>query len=305
MCSIIGLITASTSVCVLANSQSEFSFNGEANAGAIHNSALSVDEIDSVSNESDSGKEIGFKLNAKWHASEKLKLGAGYAYKQQSFNQFNQYDLAIHQANIDTSYQLKTGEIGLRIDAASASLAKEKFLDFQQASLYYGWFLQPQTYMRTSLKVKNKSLAELNERDAEALGLSADVFHFANNANTMFMLGFNLEKENANNEEFTFKGLGFNTKVTHKFTVFGLNSKVGLNWRFQNKDYLVLQAQDSESQEAIERDENRHVVTASWSLNILDNLALETELEHGDYRSDLDALTYQQNTASVGIRYKW
>lgn len=302
---VFGLLAVSTSTIVLANSQSDFSFSGEASAGFIHNSALSVDEIDNVSNESDSGSEIGVKLNAKWQANEKLKFAGGYSYQQQNFNKFSQYDLALHQVNIDTSYQLNKGEIGLRLDAATASLAQNTFLDFQQASAYYGLFLQPQTYMRTSVKVKNKSFAELSDRDAEGMGASADIFHFANSANTMLMFGLNLEKEDAINEEFSFTGLGFNTKVSHKFTLFGLGSQLGLNWRYQKKDYTSTTATDFESQDPAERDENRQVVTASWSINILDDLAIKTELERGDYSSELESLTYQQNVASVGISYKW
>jgi len=304
LCKVIGLLAATTSSFVLANSQSELSFSGEANAGLIHNSALSVEEIDNVSDEGDSGNEVGIKFTGQWQANQKLKLVAGYAYQQQNFTRYSQYDLALHQFNVDISYQLNTGEIGLRLDAARASLAQSTFLDFQQAIFYYGLFLQPQTYFRSSLKIKNKTFAELSDRDAEAVALSADVFHFSNNAKTMLMLGINYEEEEAVNETFTFDGLGLNTKVTHKFTLFGLGSQVGLNWRYQNKDYLS-PMQSEESQENAERDENRHIITATWSINILDNLAINTEFERGDYRSELDSLTYQQNVASVGISYQW
>jgi len=62
---------------------------------------------------------------------------------------------------------------------------------------------------------------------------------------------------------------------------------------------------EPESQQESERDENRQVITATWSVDILDNLAIKTELESGDYESDQDSLTYKQNVASVGISYKW
>ncbi|MFQ3250807.1 MAG: hypothetical protein ACI9O6_002647 [Glaciecola sp.] len=296
--SIIGLVAATSSVSALANTKSEFSFDGEVNAGLIHNSALSVDEIDDVSNSSDNGNEIGAKLNARWSPKNKFKMVAGYSYQLQNYNTFSQYDLALHQVNLDTSYQLNTGELGFRMDAARASLAQTTFLDFQQASVYYGLFVQPQTYVRTSLKLKNREFAELQDRNADGKGVSADVFHFANNANTMLMLGLNIEEEKANNQEFTFKSFGLNSKITHKFSLFGLGSQVGLNWRYLKKDYLNVQ-------EAAERDENRQVLTATWSLNIWDNFAIKTELERGDYSSELETLSYEQNLASLGITYQW
>jgi hypothetical protein len=305
ICKIIGLLAVSASATVLADSNSDFNVSGEVSAGLINNSALSVDEIDNVSSDSDSGNEIGIQLNAKWLPNEKIKVVTGYSYQQQNYNTFSQYDLALHQANVDTSYQLSNGEIGLRLDAATASLATKTFLEFQQATVYYGSFVKPHTYIRTSFKIKNKSFAELTDRDAEALAVSTDIFHFINNANTMLMLGVNIEKENAINQAFSFKGAGIASKVSHKFTLFGLGSQIGLDWRYQMKDYISLQNVGAESEEKTQRDDNRHVIKASWSLNILDNLALKTELERGDYSSDLDKLTYTQNVASVGVSYQW
>jgi hypothetical protein len=297
------LLAVSASTIAWADPQSKLSVSGKASAGVIHNSALSVDEIDDVSNDSDSGNEVAINLNLKWLPSEKIKLVSGYSYQQQNFNTFSQYDLALHQVNIDASYQLKRGEIGFRFDAATASLAKNTFLDFQQASVYYGLFVQAQTYIRTSFKIKNKSFAALSDRNAESIAASADIFHFANNANTMLMAGFNIEKENAINQEFTFKGLGFGTKVSHKFTLFGLGSKVGLDWRYQIKDYLSVEPINSAPQ--AQRDENRQILTANWSLNILNDLAIKTQIERGDYGSDLESLSYKQNVASLGLSYTW
>ncbi len=303
ICSLIGILAASVSTIVLADSHSSASVSGNASAGVMHNSALSVDEIDDVSNDSDSGNEVAIKLNLKWLPSEKIKIVSGYAYQQQSYNTFSQYDLALHQVNIDASYQLNQGEIGFRFDAATASLAKNTFLDFQQASVYYGLFVRPQTYIRTSFKIKNKSFAELSTRNAESIAASADIYHFTNSANTMLMLGFNIEKENAIDKDFTFKGLGFGTKISHKFTLFGLGSQAGLDWRYQIKDYQSVETIDSAPQ--AQRNENRQILTASWSLNILNNLAIKTQIKRGNYDSDLDSLSYKQNIANMGLSYKW
>jgi hypothetical protein len=303
ICSLICILAASVSTIVLADSHSSVSVSGNASAGVMHNSALSVDEIDDVSNDSDSGNEVAIKLNLKWLPSEKIKIVSGYAYQQQSYKTFSQYDLALHQVNIDASYQLNQGEIGFRFDAATASLAKNTFLDFQQANVYYGLFVRPQTYIRTSLKIKNKSFAELSTRNAESIAASADIYHFTNSANTMLMLGFNIEKENAINQEFTFKGLGFGTKISHKFTLFGLGSQAGLDWRYQIKDYQSVEPIDSAPQ--AQRNENRQILTASWSLNILNNLAIKTQIKRGNYDSNLDSLSYKQNIASMGLSYKW
>ena len=85
MYNIIGLLAVSASASVIADSNSDLSISGEVKAGLINNSALSVDEIDNVSDESDSGNEIGIKFNAQWLPNEKFKLVTGYSYQQQNY----------------------------------------------------------------------------------------------------------------------------------------------------------------------------------------------------------------------------
>jgi len=126
---------------VLADSNSDFSVSGEVSAGLINNSALSVDEIDNVSSDSDSGNKIGIQLNAKWLPNEKIKVVTGYSYQQQNYHTFSQYDLALHQANVDTSYQLNKGEIGLRLDAATGKFSCKNVLRLP-TSYYLLWLVR-------------------------------------------------------------------------------------------------------------------------------------------------------------------
>lgn len=205
--------------------------------------------------------------------------------------------------NADASYKFSQIELGMRFDAANARLAGDTFLDFQQVSVYLGKFLQPNTFLRTSVKSKDKSFTNLTERDARGVGASADLFHFVNGAQTMLMLGLSTEKENAQDNQFDYWAAGINSKVTHKFNVFGLDSKVGLSWRYLKKDYDTVQVTELQGTSEIERDENRQVLQVNWELTLLEGLSVKTEFEHGDYQSQIESLTYQQNVASLGVNY--
>jgi hypothetical protein len=298
------VVALTTSSLALAAPQSSFKVNGEVGAGLISNSALSVDELDDVSSQSDSGYEFNGVVKGKWHVTDKTKLSSSYAYNKKSYNEFSQYDLALHQLNIDGSYKFNSSEIGVRVDGASASVAGKTFLNYQQVSLYFGYFVQPETYVRTSVKLKNKSFAELSDRDASGFGATLDVFHFMNGANTMLMLGLSAEKEEGQDSQFDYLGLGIHTKITHKFSLFGLDSKVGFGLRFQNKDYQSVEVETFPAGQDIgNRDENRQVIEASWDLHLLDNLSVMTELQHGDFKSQLESQTYQQTIARVGLKY--
>jgi hypothetical protein len=124
----------------------------------------------------------------------------------------NKTFITINSTNIDGSYKFNSSEIGLRVDGASASVADKTFLNYQQVSLYIGHFVQPETYLRTSVKLKNKSFAELSDRDGSGLGASLDMFRFMDGANTILM--------------------------------FGLDSRMGFGLRFQNKGYQSVEAEN-------------------------------------------------------------
>lgn len=297
------ILALTTSSLTLAVTQSSFKLDGEVAGGLIFNSALSVDELDEVSSQSDNGYAFNGAVKGKWQLTDKTKLSSSYAYNQKKYSEYSQFDLVLHQLNIDGSYKFNRSEIGVRVDGASASLTEKTFLNYQQVSLYLGHFVQPKTYLRTSIKTKNKYFATLSDRDASGLGASFDMFHFINGANTMLMLGLSTEKEDAQDNQFSYSGMGVQTKVTHKFRVFGFNSKVSVGLRFQRKDYQSVEVETLPAGGMSERDENKRVIEANWGLHLLDNLSVLTELEYGNFNSQLESQNYEQTTASVGLKY--
>ena len=297
------VLVLTTSSLTFAATQSSFELDGEVAGGLIFNSALSVDELDEVSSQSDNGYEFNGAVKGKWQLTDQTRLSSSYAYNQKKYSEYSQFDLALHQLNIDGRYRFNQSEIGVRVDGASASLAENTFLNYQQVSLYLGHFVQPETYLRTSIKTKNKYFAKLPNRDASGLVASFDMFHFINGANTMLMLGLSTEKEDAQDNQFAYSGMGVQTKVTHKFRVFGLNSKVGVGLRFQRKDYQSVEVETLPAEGMSERDENRRVIEANWDLHLLDNLLVMSELEHGNFNSQIESQNYEQTTASIGLKY--
>jgi hypothetical protein len=293
-------------MCVLsvhcANAQTQtFSVDGDASIGIISNSALSVQELDDISSQSDSGIKISTGLSAKWHVSDLTKVTSTYRFEQQNYNEFDQYDLDLHQYGIDASHTVKGNEFGARYDGAKASVAGKSFLDFDQVSLYYGRFLSPKTYLRMSVKSKSKRFDTASERDADGVGADIGAYHFFNEGQTMLIISANIDKETAQDSQYDFNGYGLNTKLTHKFTALNLANKAGIAWRYQNKDYKE-QNSDELVTQTLSRDEYRNVTSAFWNVDLLEHVALETTAEYGDYHSELSSNTYTQSVFSAAIK---
>ncbi|MGY8875593.1 MAG: hypothetical protein ACKVJ5_04470, partial [Pseudoalteromonas sp.] len=118
--------------------KSSFELNADAEVGVLSNSALSVQELDDISSQSDSGIKTAAGVNAKWQVTKNAKLTSSYKFEQQDYDEFDQYDLDLHQYGLDGSYSFNSYEVGVRYDGAKANVDGEPFLHFNQASAYYG-----------------------------------------------------------------------------------------------------------------------------------------------------------------------
>jgi hypothetical protein len=302
---ILSSLTCAISMQLSAATSEPVSVKGEVSLGIISNSALSVDELDEVSSQGDSGLEKTAAVTGLWKINDKAKLAASYRYNEQDYQEFDAFDLALHQISVDGSYQWRKKDLGLRYDGAKAKLDGETFLNFQQASIYLGTFLQPQTFLRTSAKVKSKKFAIMSNRNADGYGASAELFHFINDGDIMFMLGVSADKETATDARFNYSGYGVNIKLSQKFELFGLAQKAAIGWRFQSKDFQAYNNDDMPSQLESKADEHRNIFQAQWQLELNKHLALVSKLEYGDYRSQLDSQTYSQTTSSLSIKVQF
>ena len=303
------LIAGLFSQFALASDNKPIEFHASAETGWSSNSALTVAELDEVSTQSDSGMLLKANLSGKWQMSNKMQLQSNYSYKNQNFTDTNQYDLSMHLASIDANYALSWLTLGMRHDLAIASLDGDRFLRFNQSSLYGLKTLNAKTVIRANGNIKTKSFVNAEHRDAQSLGAGLDVFYFINAGDTMFSSGMNVEEESAVDPQFDFIGLNINSKLSHKFMLLGKNSQLSIAWRYQTRDYKQIatdpQIIDNKPIEQNEsesiREDHQHVYQLQWQINLLANLAFKTEVEFGDYQSTLAQQTYQQTVTSFSL----
>lgn len=295
---LITLSALTTSIQVFAT---DATFHADAQIGLTTNSDLAIKELDDISSQSDTGSILKAGVSAELHATDNLKFTPSYRYEQTNYHQLDQYDLALHQYSLDSSYSLSGTDVGIRYDGALAKVAKETFLTLDQVSLYVGHYFNPTTYLRTAIRASDKQFATQSMRDAKGLGLDSNLYYFINQGKTMLLLGASLDRENADSEQFNFKSWGLNTGITHRFKAFDISNKAGLSWRYQDKNYQEVINQ-SLTQSEPSRDESRSVVSAFWQLSVFDSLQIVTEAEYGDYQSKLAANTYTQSIASLSLK---
>ena len=121
---LITLSALTTSIQVFA---SDATFHADAQIGLTTNSDLAIKELDDISSQSDTGSILKAGVSAELHATDNLKFTPSYRYEQTNYHQLDQYDLALHQYSLDSSYSLSGTDVGIRYDGALAKVAKETF----------------------------------------------------------------------------------------------------------------------------------------------------------------------------------
>lgn len=269
-------------------------------AGAERDSNLNVVELDQSSQESATAAVLKAKLDARWQASPRLKLQAGYSYAGRRYQEHEDFDLAIHKLSADASYDLGWFTPGLSHHVANAQLAGRDFLDLKQTSVHVSRLFNDRYYFRLAHTVQDKSFNEHPDRDADNRGFSADAFVFFNNARSFIALGGGSEDESANAEQFDYDGVTHHLSFSHKFTLGENDSKLHMGWRHWTRDYSGLTPELDE-----QRNDSGQVTDLEWELGLSKNMALLSKVEFGQYHSNLPSADYDETLSSLLFKLRF
>lgn len=271
-------------------------FEAQASLGILNNSTLVVAELDQVSNEQDMAFTFHAKLAGQWQARPALKLQGAYLFARKDYQQFDGYDLDLHQVYVDGQYDFAALSVGIRHDFAYAILQDQAFLRLNQSSLYAAKYITPTTYLRSAFNYKTKHFDSMNARDATNQGVGLNLFQFFNQGSTMLSLGLNVEKEQAVDTQFDFNANSLSAGMSQTFDLLGKTSKLQLAWRYQNNDYAQrLRADDSAREDTQQRYE------LQWQLALWPQFSVVSKVEYSDYNSTLAALNYTQTVSSISL----
>ncbi|MBQ4832081.1 hypothetical protein J8L70_02385 [Pseudoalteromonas sp. MMG010] len=295
----LSLISAFSTSCYTLALQSDYSAVAE--VGLTNNSDLAIKELDVISSQSDSGNTLSLALSSNIKFSDTFKITPSYRYEKVNYQTLDQYDLTLHQYGVDSNVKRGNTDFGIRYDGATAKVANETFLRLNQASLYAGHFISATTYIRASLNTASKTFLTQPARDSNNVGVNSSLYYFMNQGNTLLLIGAKIEKEQAEDSQYDFKGYGINTKLSHKFTALNLSNEAGIGWSYNNKDYHETNPA-SFTEPTLSRDEKRNVFNAFWQLNVIDSISIVAEAEYGDYSSKTSSNTYTQSVTSLSLK---
>lgn len=297
-----------------------WTFSGSLELGAEYSSNVNISELEAATGSGDNAGVLDAGLNLTWQPTERWRGESGYSYSTKRYQEADAFNLDIHLAYGDISYEADFATLGMNYYHAHALLAGEGFMTLGQFSAYAGKLFGDHWYLRGALNLTDKDFVTLEERDADNQGLSLDNFWFFNEGRSNLMLGFNLEDESAQNAAFDYAAYSLRARYSHRWTAFGQGARLHLGLRHQTRNYRSAPAPtdpvtnrpvnrpvELPTPELIEeaRQDRRLVADARLELGLSESLALIGRVELGNYQSNLASADYRDNRASVALRWSF
>lgn len=304
-----------------AAEQEVWTFSGSLELGAEYSSNVNISELEAATGSADTAGVLEAGLNLGWQPSKRWRGESGYSYSTKRYQEANAFNLDIHLAFADISYEADFATLGINYYHAHALLAGDAFMTLGQASVYAGKLLGDHWYLRAALNLTDKDFTTLEERNAENKALSVDNFWFFNEGRSNLMLGINLEDESAQNSAFDYTAYSLRARYSHRWTAFGKSARFHLGLRHQIRNYRASTTEPLTNQPVnpvnrpVElptpellnepRQDRRLVADARLQLGLSESLALIGRVELGNYQSNLDSADYRDDRASVALKWSF
>lgn len=299
---------------MLGHASESAELNGYLEGGYEHDSNVTVDELDSSSDQSDEAWVFDAGLEGVLTPGEALNLTLGYSLSGRRYREQEQFDQDIHLLSADLSYDFDPVTVGTSYHFSHATLGSEPFLDYRRASVYLGSLIGDSVYLLASLQDKQKDFEDSDERDADIQGASLDAFWFFRPSGSHLVLGFDADREEAEAAVYSNDLWRVRAALVHKFTLAGEQNRLRLGWRYEDRTYEEVTVTGSEptfdnpltgresERTTSERADQAWILEARWRVGLSETFSVEPSVSHGRYRSDVDAADYDKTVAGVTLR---
>jgi len=271
-------------------------FGARASLGYQYDSNVSLTELDTNTGEADYASLAEIGLDASLPVSQDLSLKLGYGFTQTRYQDFSEFDTAIHRFQVDGQYRVGGFDTGLALRHFGARLDNERFLDIRQVSPSIARMIGKTFYVRGAYTSAEKTYADREERDATGSALDFDVYVLLDGMQRYLSFGINVNDEDATDPELDYDGNKVRLAYGHKFEKLQLKARL----QFDERDY----ANVTESIGEQRRDSKfRAGLDANFSLT--DMFEIVGEAQYVDTESNLETANFDEMVYSLSLAAKF
>ncbi|SDZ92315.1 surface lipoprotein assembly modifier [Alkalimonas amylolytica] len=261
--------------------------------GLEHSDNLSILETETISERSDLARRLSAEFSYYWQPNPLVTVDAMYQYSQLHYQELTDYNLAMHSGFLDLSYAYQQWTLGLAPAYSKARLAGEDFLTHSQAGFYLARLVGTQSYLRASLTLSDKKLADLPERSARPVQLSADWYRFLSQRR-FIQLRVQTGQERANDSAFDYRLVGARLRFSQRFSWLERQHRWQITGRAQYRPY-----RGELTELASARRDQHYGISAELNIGLWQQLSLVSQLDMARYRSNLDSADYRETRAAL------
>ncbi|MGF2685192.1 surface lipoprotein assembly modifier [Marinobacter sp. DUT-3] len=299
---------------LVAQAEEHARLNGHLEGGFEHDSNVTVDELNTSSDQSDEASVFDAGLEGVLKPTRALNVTLGYSLSGRRYQNLNQFDQDIHLLSADISYEFDPVTVGTSYHYSHATLGSDPFLDFHRASVYLGRLIGEDVYLLASLQDKSKDFDDSEARDADIRGVSLDSFFFFNQARSHLLIGLDGDREDAKSDAYDNDLLRVRLALVHKFTLGGEDNRLRFGWRYEDREYDEVTVTSSDpllndpltgdlrERSTSKRSDEASILEASWRIGLNEVFSLEPSISWGNYTSNVDSADYDKTVAGVSLR---
>lgn len=300
---ILSITTASLLPSMLLNvaiaDEQRFSWQGKLEAGYLYDSNVTVRELDTTTNESDQAVQLKGSVSLKWNPWANLNLNTGVNHSETLYQSQDEFDLAITTIHGDLSYDFSEITVGVSRHDATADLADQAFMDYQQDALYLARLWGTRWYTRVAVQNIEKSFNQVPDRNATAEAIVGDVYWFTPSAKSFVMLGYTYHDETATNPELSYQEPQYRLTWQSQTSGWGGEHTWQVHLQWQQRDYLApMQILDGST-----REEQRLTARAQWDIPLTSGFKFTPSIEYVDNQSNFADVDYDETLAGIRLSY--
>lgn len=264
----------------------------EAGIGYLHDSNVSLTELDTNTGEADRATRLQLGVNGVVPITEQLSLKGNYGFTQTQYEEFSDFDTTLHRLEGHINWRVAGFDSALSLRHFAAQLDGQRFLDIRQFSPSVARLIAGKLYLRGALTGSEKLYADNEDRDASNLAFDIDAYWLLNGMDRYIAVGLRSDDEDAQAAEFDYAGKRLKLTFGQALGEAKLKARVQL----ERRDYENFDEQIG----AARRDER---LQAGINLNIPLNeyLSLDGDAQYSDYRSNLDSASYDEAVYTITL----
>ncbi len=291
-------VTVLLAVCALTAraDDSKADFDARIGAGYQYDSNVSLTELDTNTGEADNATLLELSLDAGVPLTDALSLKFGYGLTQTQYQDFSEFDTAIHRLQAEALYRVGGFDTGLALRHFDVRLDDDRFLEIRQVSPSIARLIGKQVYVRGAYTSAEKTYADRPERDASSDALDFDLYLLLDGMQRYLSVGYSVSSEDATSAELDYDGSRTRLAYGHRFDRLQLKARL----QFDDRDYANVTEAIGEPR----RDSKfRAGLTATFPLG--DTFELVGDAQYADTASNLETANYDEMIYGINLAAKF